>query len=144
MKDGDKFACAINCMDGRVQDAVTRYFRKRYRVKWVDQVTEPGPCRILAENRQQHLIDNIRERVRISVDCHGSEVVAIVAHHGCAGNSVRKEEQLRHLRKAYETVKSFGFNVDVILLWVEGDWINVEEYFCETNNKPHELALSIV
>ena len=126
MENNKKFACAINCMDGRVQDAVKNYMKENYGVDFVDQVTEPGPNKILAENSDSVIIENIKKRVEISVEHHGSKVVAIVGHFGCAGNPAEKETQIDHLKKAEEVVKSFGFPVEIVLLWVDGDWTTVE------------------
>ena len=126
MENQKKFACAINCMDGRVQDAVKDYMQKNYGVDWVDQVTEPGPNKILADNADSAIIENIKKRVEISVHHHGSKVVAIAGHFGCAGNPTEKEEQIGHLKKAEEAVKQFGFPVEIVLLWVDGDWTTVE------------------
>jgi len=120
------FACAINCMDGRVQDAVKNYMQKSYGVDYVDMVTEPGPNKILADNSEKAVIENIKKRVEVSVHHHGSKVVAIVGHFGCAGNPTEKEEQIKHLQKAKLSVESFGFPVETILLWVDGDWKTVE------------------
>ena len=127
MTSDKTFACAINCMDGRVQDAVKDYIKKIYGVDYVDQVTEPGPNKILADNSDLAVIENIKKRVEVSVEHHGSKVVAIVGHFGCAGNPTEKEIQIGHLKKAEETVKSFGFPVETILLWVDGDWTTVEK-----------------
>lgn len=113
-------------MDGRVQDAVKDYIKTTYNVDYVDMVTEPGPNKILADNLDTAVIENIKKRVEISVHHHGSKVVAIVGHFGCAGNPTEKEEQTQHLKKAKEVVKSFGFAVDVILLWVDGDWQTID------------------
>ena len=121
------FACAINCMDGRVQDAVKNYMKKNYSVDYVDMVTEPGPNKILADNLDKAVIENIKKRVEVSVHHHGSKVVAIVGHFGCAGNPAPKEEQIEQLKKCKEKVESFGFDAEVILLWVEGDWTTVEK-----------------
>jgi hypothetical protein len=121
-----KFACAINCMDGRVQDAVKNYMQKNYSVDYVDMVTEPGPNKILADNSDSAIVENIKKRVEVSVHHHGSKVVAIVGHFGCAGNPVEKEEQIVHLQKAKKTVEFFKFPVEIILLWVDGDWQTVE------------------
>ena len=127
MTTDKKFGCAINCMDGRVQDAVKNYVKENYQVDWVDQVTEPGPIKILAENTNLPVIDNIKKRVDVSVNHHGSKVIAIVGHYDCAGNPVEKEEQVLQLKKSEEVVKSFGFNAEIILLYVEGDWKTVEK-----------------
>jgi hypothetical protein len=120
------FACAINCMDGRVQDAVKDYMKKNYSIDYVDIVTEPGPNKILADNQDKAVIENIKKRVEISVHHHGSKVVAIVGHFGCAGNPAEKEEQIKHLKSSKKTVESFGFPLEIILLWVDGDWKTVE------------------
>ncbi len=125
------FACAINCMDGRTQEPVRTFMRERFGVDFVDKVTEPGPNKILAENSQPAVIEHIKERVGISVHHHGSKVVAIVGHSECAGNPAEKEEQIRHLLKAKKTVESFGFNAEIILLFVQGDWKTVEEVLAE-------------
>jgi len=126
MSSDKKFACAINCMDGRVQDAVKNYMQENYNVDYVDMITEPGPNKILADDSDSAVIENIKKRVEISVHHHGSKVVAVVGHFGCAGNPAGKEEQIKHLKKAQKTVESFGFPVKIILLWVEGDWKTVE------------------
>ena len=129
MTSDKKFACAINCMDGRVQDAVKNYMQKNYGVDYVDMITEPGPNKIICDKNECDLavIEDIKKRVEISVHHHGSKVVAIVGHFGCAGNPTPKEEQIVHLKKAKEVVEDFGFNVEIVLLWVDGDWETVEK-----------------
>jgi len=125
----EKFACAINCMDGRVQDAVKNYMKENYRVDYVDMITEPGPNKILCEGKDcdKWVIDDIKKRIDISVNHHGSKVIAVAGHFGCAGNPAEKEEQIEQLKKCKEKVESFGFPAEVILLWVEGDWETVEK-----------------
>jgi len=127
METNKKFACAINCMDGRTQDAVKNYIKNNYGADYVDMVTEPGPNKILADNADSAVIENIKKRVEVSVHHHGSKVIAIVGHFGCAGNPAEKEEQIQHLKKAEEVVKGFGFDAEIIKLWVDGDWTTVEK-----------------
>lgn len=127
MSSDKKFACAINCMDGRVQDAVKDYMKNNYSVDYVDMVTEPGPNKILCESSDKLILENIKKRVEISVNHHGSKIITIVGHFGCAGNPAGKEEQIEQLKKCKEKVLSFGFPAEVILLWVDGDWKTVEK-----------------
>ena len=127
MENKEAFACAINCMDGRVQDAVKNYIKENYSVDYVDMVTEPGPNKILAENSDSAVIENIKKRVEISVEHHGSKIVAIVWHFGCAGNPAEKKIQIEHLQRAKKTVEKFGFPIEIILLWVDGDWATAEK-----------------
>lgn len=129
-KNDDKllmgFACAINCMDGRIQDAVKNYMKEAYGVHYVDMVTEPGPNKILAESHDAAVVENIKKRVGISVEHHGAKAIAIVGHFGCAGNPVDKDEQIKHLQEAKKTVESFEFNVEIVLLWVGQGWDKAE------------------
>lgn len=126
MTEKNTFVCVVNCMDGRVQDAVKNYMKRNYGADYVDMVTEPGPNKILAENKNFLVIENIKKRVEISVHHHGAKVVAVVGHYGCAGNPVEKEEQIKHLKAAKKTVESFGFDVEIISLWVDEGWQRAE------------------
>lgn len=118
MSEG-KFATAINCMDGRTQLPVNEWVKKEYGVDYVDTITEPGPIRILADNKD---VGSIKRRVLISVNKHGSKNVAIVGHHDCAGNPVDKATQLSHLENSVMTVRSWGLGVNVVGLWVDDNW----------------------
>ena len=126
METTKTFACAINCMDGRIQDAVKNYIKEHHGVDYVDMVTEPGPNKILADNADAGAVENIKKRVGISVEHHGANVIAIVGHFGCAGNPVEKDQQVEHLRQAKKTVESFGFPAEIILLWVGEGWQQAE------------------
>lgn len=113
------FATVINCMDGRVQLPVIEYMKTRYGVDYVDMVTEAGPERIIAENGDKATIESIKRRAKISVECHNSKQIAIVGHHDCAGNPTDKETQIKQILSAIKTVKAWGFNVQIIGLWVD-------------------------
>jgi len=116
-------------MDGRVQDAVKDYMKENYGVDYVDMITEPGPNKILCECKDcdKSVIEDIKKRVEISVNHHGSKVIAIVGHFGCAGNPTEKDVQIEQLKNCKKKVEEFGFQAEVILLWVEGDWKTVEK-----------------
>ncbi|MGB3082317.1 MAG: carbonic anhydrase, partial [Candidatus Omnitrophota bacterium] len=44
------FATAINCIDGRAQKPVTEFAIRKFKVDYVDLITEPGPDKVLSEN----------------------------------------------------------------------------------------------
>lgn len=117
-----RFVTAINCMDGRVQVPVIAWLRADTGADYVDNITEPGPVKILAEGRNRTLLNSIRRRVKISVERHGSNLVAIIAHHDCAGNPVDEQTQRRQLEKAIKRVESWGLGVRVVGLWVNEQW----------------------
>ena len=127
-----RFCTAINCMDGRVQEPILRWMKRRMAAQYVDMITEPGPDRIMSSRTPEGL-QSIERRVRISVDLHGSRVVAIVGHHDCTGYPVSKEEHLAAVRTCVEIVESWGMGVRVLGLWVDQDW--QVEWFHDTEGR---------
>ena len=100
MSTDKKFACAINCMDGRVQDAVKKYMQDNYGVDYVDMVTEPGPNKILADNSDKAIIENIKKRVEVSTHHHGSKVDCNCWAFWLRGKSDRKRRTNYSLKKS--------------------------------------------
>jgi len=121
MADGT-FVTAINCMDGRVQLPVIEYMKNKYKVDFVDKITMQGPIKFLSENKDRVIVEALKERVGISVEKHGSKVIAIAGHEDCAGNPVPKKMQLKQLDLAVELVKSWNFEAEVIKLWIDDNW----------------------
>lgn len=125
------FVTAINCIDGRTQVPVLDWMKATFSADYVDMITEPGPDRILSDD-SNNLVESIKNRVMISVNRHVSKVVGIVSHGDCAGNPVSKEEHLRMVRKAVDTVVGWGLNVTVLGLWLDApDW-RVEKVYEKT------------
>ncbi|MFO8049334.1 MAG: carbonic anhydrase [Desulfosudaceae bacterium] len=117
-----RFAAAINCMDGRIQLPVIKYLQENYGVKYVDIITEPGPIKYLEKETSDAVVETIKERLQISVEKHGSKIVAISGHHDCAGNPVDKEKQIKQIHGSVKTVESWGYNVKIIKLWINEKW----------------------
>jgi len=117
-----KFATAINCIDGRVQIPVIEWLKKEYGVNYVDMITEPGPDKVLSENKNDFTLQEIKRKVEISISKHASKLVAIVGHHNCAGNPVEKETHLKQISSAIETIKMWNLDIDIIGLWVDENW----------------------
>ena len=121
MADG-RFVTVINCMDGRVQEPVSHWMKSRFDADYVDTITEPGPDGILSGSSDETLTASIRRRVEISVNAHGSRVVAVVAHHDCAGNPVSITEHLEQLRRCVDSIRAWRLPVRVVGLWVNEKW----------------------
>ncbi len=111
------FGTAINCIDGRAQAPVADWVKIHYHVDYVDMVTEPGVEAPLARGDAAPA-EAVKRKVQVSVTAHSSGVVAIAAHHGCAGNPVSKEEHIAQVRTAMQVVASWGLPVSVAGLWV--------------------------
>jgi carbonic anhydrase len=120
MADGT-FGTVITCMDGRVQEPVSDWAKENFGVDFVDTITEPGVDLQLNEN----LIwqdDKIHSRLEISVKKHGSQNVAVVGHHDCAGNPVNEEKHRQMIKGAAERIRSWGLPIRIVGLWVGEDW----------------------
>jgi len=115
-----RFVTVVACMDGRIQLPVNEWLRNRCQAKFVDTITEAGPDRIMAEKVSPNL-ESIKQRVMISVERHGSETIALVAHGDCAGNPVSREEHLDHLKRGLEVLRSWELNAELLGLWVDPD-----------------------
>ena len=117
-----KFATAINCMDGRVQKPVTEYTQKTFGVDYVDMITEPGPTRLFIGTESGE-VERLRKKVLISVEAHGSALIALTAHGSCAGNPIPKEESIRQVREGMNIIRSWDLPVSIVGLWVDDeDW----------------------
>ena len=119
---GNIFATVINCIDGRVQKPVMEFAIKKFRADYVDLITEPGPDKVLSENKAPDIIESVKRRTLISIEKHKSKIVAIVGHHDCAANPVRKEEHYRQIKKAVQSIKGWSSGIDVYGVWVNEKW----------------------
>ncbi|MBT9174803.1 MAG: hypothetical protein DDT22_00465 [candidate division WS2 bacterium] len=113
------FATAINCIDGRVQEPVIKFLKEKYGVAYVDMITEPGPEKVLSVNIDFLTIEALRKKVEISLFKHDSKLVSVVGRYDCAGNPVDKDEQVAQILTSLTIVKSWGYECEVIGLWVD-------------------------
>ena len=114
------FYTAINCMDGRIQESVTNYIKKKYNVLFVDMITSAGPVKILSNKKIENL-EPIISCIDISLKQHKSKGIAIVAHYDCAGNPISDEEQKKLLKKSVAFLSDKYINISVCGLWVDKD-----------------------
>ncbi len=117
-----KFAAAVNCMDGRVQLPVIHYLQNHTSAEYIDMITEPGPVQYLAKGSGDHY-NSIVARVRVSLESHKSETLAITAHFDCAGNPLDEAAQRHQLEKAYTNLKRLlPENINLLCLWIDADF----------------------
>ncbi|NQT25299.1 hypothetical protein HQ585_08090 [candidate division KSB1 bacterium] len=121
-----QFATSIHCMDGRIQGPLIHYIKDKYHVQYVDVITEPGSCKIMAENVDGLVMQSIDKRITISVQVHGSKLIFLSGHYDCAGNPVPKEIQVQQVVKGADVLQSKYPDVEVVKLWVNENW-EVEE-----------------
>ncbi|MEI7640550.1 MAG: carbonic anhydrase [bacterium] len=117
-----KFATSISCMDGRIQAPILHFLKEKFKVNYVDIITEPGPIKYLDGNINHAVVETIKKRVKISIVTHRSKVIAVSGHFDCAGNPVNKKKQLKQIEGSVRLVKTWGYKVKIIKLWVDENW----------------------
>ena len=117
-----QFCSVVNCMDGRTQLPVIRYLQERFGAEYVDTITEPGPNLILSDQANSAAVDSILARLEISVGHHHSVGIALVGHHGCAGNPAPEPDQLAHTRSGVRFLREKYPDLEVLGLWVDENW----------------------
>jgi len=126
MHNSARFATVINCMDGRTQLPIINYIKTKFNVDYVDNITEPGPVKVISEQRNDFQVHSIQQRAILSQEKHGSKHLALVAHYDCTGNHVDKNKQMEQLSMSLEYIRLWGFKGTIVGLWVNENW-QVEE-----------------
>ena len=121
-----KFGTAINCIDGRTQEPVIDFMKQEYGIDGVDMVTFPGVDGVISSLGNFNTIALIRNAVSISIEKHGSRIIAIVGHFDCAGNPGNREHHYAHIRKAVQQVSSWNFDAKIVGFYVNDKW-QIEE-----------------
>lgn len=116
------FCTSIHCMDGRIQEPTIRYIKDNYSIDYVDAITEPGPCKILAENKKNSLIQSIFSRTHISVHQHKSKMIFISGHYDCTGNPMNETIQREQIKKSIVLLREHYSDIRIIGLWIDASW----------------------
>lgn len=124
MSPRNKFATAITCIDGRVQQPIVDWMKLNANVDYVDLITEPGPDKELSDG-PGHIIDEIVRKVSFSILHHSSNIVAVTGHHDCAANDADKEEHIEQILEGVRVLLSYQINARVLGLWLN-EWNSVE------------------
>ncbi|MFB3881827.1 MAG: carbonic anhydrase [Armatimonadota bacterium] len=120
-----RFGTVITCIDGRVQEPVAEWLRRRHYLDYVDTITTPGADRALVEGAAG-LVEHLRASALMSVKQHGSIILAVVGHHDCTGNPVTRDQHIAQIAKAMQVARSWKLAAPVIGLFL-GESGQVEE-----------------
>ncbi|MCF7874001.1 MAG: hypothetical protein K9L84_04690 [Candidatus Omnitrophica bacterium] len=123
-----KFATSIHCMDGRIQEPIIQYLKDSYKIPYIDTITEPGPCKIIADNIDKTTINSIIKRVDISINRHNSRLIAISSHYDCAANPSSEKTKKTQIKISVEFIKKNYPQIKVVGLWINKQW-KVDQYF---------------
>ena len=113
------FCAVINCMDGRTQLPVVQFLMDRFKVKYVDMLTDAGPLGILTKDPESERAQAFVERVNTVIRVHDVKELAIAGHWDCRGNPVPKERQLEQQREVVLRFRAIFPQLTIIGLWVD-------------------------
>ncbi len=114
-QQGETFFTAVGCMDGRVQDVVAQYGRRKFQAKYADTITEAG----LVGKLSKELWDDLRFKiVDVSIGKHSSKGIVVHGHQECAGNPVDDEKHKEDIRKSVLSLKELVGAHEVVGVFV--------------------------
>jgi len=108
-------------MDGRPQRKVADYLSTALGVRHLDTITTAGLVKHIAEDTRQ--TETLLENVGISMKAHGSNKIAVVAHHDCAGNPAPDRVQKQQVASAIARLNETYPRAEVIGIWLDAQWI---------------------
>ncbi len=116
------FCTSIHCIDGRIQEPLIKYLKAEFAVDYVDAITEAGACKILAEHTDKTAVDSILLRTAISLNNHGSRLIAVSGHYDCAGNPVDEATQKDQIEKSLAYLATLYPDTALVGLWIDHQW----------------------
>lgn len=122
----DTFFTSVGCMDGRVQDPIARFGRKKFGAKFADTLTEAGLVGKLTGDIDPDLTKGLKFKiVDVSIGKHHSKGIIVHGHQDCAGNPVPDEKHKEDILKTAEIIRSFvpeGIPVIPVFVVKNKDW----------------------
>lgn len=118
------FATCLNCIDGRTHLPLINWIRDKYKVEFVDLITEPGMIEQLACGFQAN--SSLITKVQLSLEKHQPKLIIAAGHYDCAGCSKNNFEHKKDIDRAVANVMQLFPGIPVSGVWINDTW-NVEE-----------------
>jgi hypothetical protein len=123
--EGETFATAVGCIDGRAVRSLDRYAEDKYGV-YVDTVSKAGMDKYFCD-AEHPCWEELMADVKVSVEKHNSKIIFVHGHDACAGNPVSREEHFSCIAKGVDLVRDWfiGSSIEVIGVWsakMAGEW----------------------
>lgn len=120
-KAGETFFYRCWLYDGRIQEPIVEFGRRRFGAEYPDTITEAGLVGLLAKDPiDERLIDSLKKKILISLEKHKSKGILVHGHQECAGNPVEDERQKDDIRKSVKVLQNLiNFSVPVVGVFVK-------------------------
>lgn len=124
----ETFFTSIGCMDGRCQEAVWVFGKKKFSAQYPDAITEVGLVGALSRNPSKEFLAQLKAKIDISINKHHSKGIVVYGHQDCAGNPVDDEVHKKDTLKAADVIRSMvSEDISVAPVFIKrenGDWIS--------------------
>jgi hypothetical protein len=117
MAEEGTFCTVFDCMDGRCQQLIVEWCKRKLGAEYPDTITIAGCDGVLATNAQER--KRALDMARISVGKHGAETAVIIGHSECAGYPVGEAEHRDAIKKDAALIAESGIFKSVIGLFVD-------------------------
>lgn len=104
----ETFVTIIGCMDGRVQQPLSEFARKKFDARYADTITEAGEVGILANILTDELRYDLRGKIDVSVQRHKSKGIVISGHQECTGHPVDDAKHIEDVRKSVSIIQDMA------------------------------------
>lgn len=122
-KIDETFFTIVGCMDGRVQEPVAEFGRKKFGAKYPDTITEAGLVGKLSQEKvDSDLLESIRFKiVDVSIGKHHSKGIVVHGHQECAASdAVDDQRHKEDIRKSAHLIQSLiNSSVPVVRAFVK-------------------------
>jgi hypothetical protein len=105
-------------MDGRIQTRTIDQLMTRFGARHIDNITTTGAVKHL-DGSVTPTGEGLLRSLEVSIEAHGTNQVAIVAHTQCAGNPITDRQQKDQLKNAIYVVSERFPELEVIALFLD-------------------------
>lgn len=116
---GETFFTVVGCMDGRVQEVVAAFGKKKFKAVFPDTITDAGIVGVISKNPDPDYFLDLQRKLNVSLDRHHSAGIIVNGHQECAGNPVDDESHKKDIERTIKFIKILTNNkVPVMGLFV--------------------------
>ena len=124
----ETFFTSIGCMDGRVQEPIMTYGRKKFHALYPDTLTEAGLVgKYTQAGNDSDLGKSIKfKAVEVSIGKHASKGIVVHGHQECAGNLIDDESHVNQVSECARLLEELNPGIPVIPVFLyheNGQWV---------------------
>ena len=103
----ETFFTSVGCKDGRAQETVAEFGRKKFGAEYPDTITEAGLVGLLSKDAiDERLLDSLKKKIAISLEKHHSKGIIVHGHQECAAlSAVSDEKHKEDVRSSVQAIK---------------------------------------